>query len=885
MIYIDDSEPEGVLEPAFPMRDVTINRNVDAHKLYDVLGEVGRGKFGTVYKCRDKSNGLQLAAKFVPIPKREDKRNVEREVEIMNSLQHHLIIQLYAAYEYQKMMCVVLELIEGGELFDRVVDDEFVLTERVCRVFIRQVCEAMAFIHGNGIVHLDLKPENILVLTQKGNRIKIIDFGLARKFDPDKRLRVLFGTPEFVAPEVVNFDCISYGTDMWSVGVICYVLISGLSPFMGENDIETMSNVTIAKYDFEDECFNGISPECLDFIAKLLAKDLGTRMTAAECMKHKWLQQRPATAATATPITKAASAASKSRLKSVSPVTAPSESSEDSTETIEDDDEEAQVGVEVEQAKQEEDQPDEELAKLCSAAELENKELDDTKDNLKNFIVRWETHPNSPYVFDVEGNVIAPLSETSYPHPRRTHGQDSLSSSRVCSPSPCETISTLTDDDERGEDEDLPPEEDECRSADNDSPHSVATPINESREKLFPTVATSSPSTPTPQHLFNENFDEFSGSQSSVQQQRSMKSYLHTFDRRNSDTTYLLGRRSSGERVNLADEIRKLSDHLLMLAEINTKLGDANNNGGKPDPPAPVVAPVVAPAGSTSSKTSEISQEGNRSTSKSTSSSSWNRPTPRGGLLSQASSSSQSQSSYDDGQGKTKISSLSVRLQQSIEETPKLSNGNGSSSKSLLQSRVQTVSTSNARSIASQHVQKTSTTSSKVISSSSTTTSSRNHISSSASNQISSSNQISNSASNQISSSASNQISSSASNQISNSASSESASSRRAKFRINQMSRDVPVGLPDTHQTVNLEEAANTTKDCLLHLLEKYNETRIRNPVGRHQSISVDWHVSDNLEYRSMSSINAFFQRHNPNGGGHNVRHIQAQLEEKAAGK
>ncbi|KAI8036247.1 hypothetical protein M5D96_010840 [Drosophila gunungcola] len=412
------------------MRDVTINRNVDAHKLYDVLGEVGRGKFGTVYKCRDKSNGLQLAAKFVPIPKREDKRNVEREVEIMNSLQHHLIIQLYAAYEYQKMMCVVLELIEGGELFDRVVDDEFVLTERVCRVFIRQVCEAMAFIHGNGIVHLDLKPENILVLTQKGNRIKIIDFGLARKFDPDKRLRVLFGTPEFVAPEVVNFDCISYGTDMWSVGVICYVLISGLSPFMGENDIETMSNVTIAKYDFEDECFNGISPECLDFIAKLLAKDLGTRMTAAECMKHKWLQQRPATAATATPITKAASAASKSRLKSVSPVTAPSESSEDSTETIEDDDEEAEVDVEAEQTKQEKDQQDEELAKLCSAAELENKELDATKDNLKNFIVRWETHPNSPYVFDVEGNVIAPLSETSYPHPRRTHGPDSLSSSR-----------------------------------------------------------------------------------------------------------------------------------------------------------------------------------------------------------------------------------------------------------------------------------------------------------------------------------------------------------------------------------------------------------------------------------------------------------------------
>ncbi|KAH8418681.1 hypothetical protein KR222_009629, partial [Zaprionus bogoriensis] len=842
-----------VLEPAFPMRDVTINRNVDAHKLYDVLGEVGRGKFGTVYKCKEKTTGIQLAAKFVPIPKREDKRDVEREVEIMNSLQHHLIIQLYAAYEYQKMMCVVLELIEGGELFDRVVDDEFVLTERVCRVFIRQVCEAMAFIHGNGIIHLDLKPENILVLTQKGNRIKIIDFGLARKFDPDKRLRVLFGTPEFVAPEVVNFDCISYGTDMWSVGVICYVLISGLSPFMGENDIETMSNVTIAKYDFEDECFNGISPECLDFIAKLLVKDLSIRMTAADCVKHKWLQQRPAatppaaggvTAASgAATIAKTASASAKSRLKSESPTPLASESSEDSTETIEDVDDDDEAADDGDETTEHEDEDSEELAQLCSTHDLENKELDATKDNLKNFIVRWETHPNSPYVFDVEGNVIAPLNETSYPHPRRGHGPDSISSSRVCSPSPCESIATLTDD-EQGDELQAAAGEDEDRQS-VESPQSVATtPINESREKLFPTNAagTSGCATPTPQHLFNENFDEFSGSESSAQQQRSMKSYLHTFDRRNSDTTYLLGRRSSGERVNLADEIRKLSDHLLMLAEINTKLGDANNKSNSNG-----TAAAAAPTESKSSKTdhsSSSTQDGQKWTSNTRSSSSSTRITPRG-LLSTSSSSSSSQTQTQTlnkaGQQQQKISSLSVRLQQSIEETPKLSNG--LKSQSQLRS-VKTISTANAQSSSS------SSTSHAVQSSSSKITSSSS--SSSAQNQLLS----------------------------------ESASSRRAKFRINQMSRDVPIGLPDTHQTVNLEEAANTTKDCLLHLLEKYNETKIRNPVGRHQSISVDWHVSDNLEYRSMSSINAFFQRHgHSSSGGQNVRHIQAQLEEKATGK
>ncbi|XP_034475796.1 myosin light chain kinase, smooth muscle [Drosophila innubila] len=836
MIYIDDSEPEGVLEPAFPMRDVTINRNVDAHKLYDVLGEVGRGKFGTVYKCKEKTSGIQLAAKFVPIPKREDKRNVEREVEIMNSLQHHLIIQLYAAYEYQKMMCVVLELIEGGELFDRVVDDEFVLTERVCRVFIRQVCEAMAFIHGNGIIHLDLKPENILVLTQKGNRIKIIDFGLARKFDPDKRLRVLFGTPEFVAPEVVNFDCISYGTDMWSVGVICYVLISGLSPFMGENDIETMSNVTIAKYDFEDECFNGISPECLDFIAKLLVKDLSTRMTAADCVKHKWLQYHPAATPNApTTMAKSGSVSAKTRLKSESPTTLASESSEDSTETIEeadvDDDDNEDVATE-------QDEDSEELAQLCSTHELENKELDATKDNLKNFIVRWETHPNSPYVFDVEGNVIAPLNETSYPHPRRPHGTDSISSSRVCSPSPCESIATLIDDEQADE---LQAAADEEESRSGDSPASVATtPINESREKLFPLGPTNASgasgcATPTPQHLFNENFDEFSGSESTAQQQRSMKSYLHTFDRRNSDTTFLLGRRSSGERVNLADEIRKLSDHLLMLAEINTKLGDGNNN-------------ATENGKESSSTESSTTQEGNKWTSTTRSSSTTSRATQRSMLnSSSSSSSSQSQAHFKDGQQQEKISSLSVRLQQSIEEMPKLSNGNSTDSWRS-KSTVNTMSTANSKSSCSStststHVQKSV---SKISSSSITSTSA-----SSSSNHLLS----------------------------------ESASSRRAKFRINQMSRDVPIGLPDTHQTVNLEEAANTTKDCLLHLLEKYNETKIRNPVGRHQSISVDWHISDNLEYRSMSSINAFFQRHGHSSGGQNVRHIQAQLEEKATGK
>lgn len=370
LIYIDDKDPVGPLEPKFPARDVIIKRGVNAEKDFDLLSEIGRGKFGTVYKCREKETGLELAAKFVPIPKREDRRNVEREVEIMNSLQHHLIIQLYAAYECQKKMCVVLELVEGGELFDRVIDEDFVLTEKVCAVFMRQICEAMQFIHKNNILHLDLKPENILCLSREGNRIKIIDFGLARKFDPDKKLQILFGTPEFVAPEVVNFDCISYGTDMWSVGVICYVLLSGLSPFMGETDIETMANVTIAKYDFDDEAFNDVSSEALDFITKLLVKDMSARMTATECLEHKWLKRKPKPPIPPKPVN-----TPPPKFITTSPT------------------------------------PPRETGPV---------ELETTKDNLKNFIERWEEHPNSPYVFDNGTNIIAPL--------RDARGDSSISS-------------------------------------------------------------------------------------------------------------------------------------------------------------------------------------------------------------------------------------------------------------------------------------------------------------------------------------------------------------------------------------------------------------------------------------------------------------------------
>ncbi|XP_045103715.1 LOW QUALITY PROTEIN: mitogen-activated protein kinase kinase kinase kinase 4-like [Portunus trituberculatus] len=297
MILVDEREPVGELPPPFPPRNIKVKEEDDMRDFYDIKKEIGRGRFGTVYLVEDKKTRQKFAAKFVNTRRNQDRANVEREVEIMKTLNaeaaHPRLIQLYDAYDMEKEMCLVLEIVDGGELFERVINDDFVLTERACTVFVKQICEGVEFIHSKNILHLDMKPENILCLSREGNRVKICDFGLARKYDPRKKLQVLFGTPEFVAPEVVNFEPIGFGTDMWSVGVICYVLLSGLSPFMGHNYVETMTNVTHNKYDFDDEAFDCVSEEAKEFIQKLLVLDKSMRPTPAQCLRSPWLRSPP----------------------------------------------------------------------------------------------------------------------------------------------------------------------------------------------------------------------------------------------------------------------------------------------------------------------------------------------------------------------------------------------------------------------------------------------------------------------------------------------------------------------------------------------------------------------------------------------------------------
>ncbi|XP_040340650.1 myosin light chain kinase, smooth muscle isoform X3 [Herpailurus yagouaroundi] len=283
----DDDEKE----PEVDYRTVIVNTEHKVSDFYDIEERLGSGKFGQVFRLVEKKTGKIWAGKFFKAYSAKEKENIRQEISIMNCLHHPKLVQCVDAFEEKANIVMVLEIVSGGELFERIIDEDFELTERECIQYMRQISEGVEYIHKQGIVHLDLKPENIMCVNKTGTRIKLIDFGLARKLENAGSLKVLFGTPEFVAPEVINYEPIGYATDMWSIGVICYILVSGLSPFMGDNDNETLANVTSATWDFDDEAFDEISDDAKDFISNLLKKDMKNRLNCTECLQHPWLMK------------------------------------------------------------------------------------------------------------------------------------------------------------------------------------------------------------------------------------------------------------------------------------------------------------------------------------------------------------------------------------------------------------------------------------------------------------------------------------------------------------------------------------------------------------------------------------------------------------------
>jgi hypothetical protein len=233
---VHDPFAKGTPDPA----DLRIGSVYD---YYDIFEEIGSGAFGVVHRAVEKSTGKSFAAKFIPTATPAEKSTVKKECDIMNQLINPRLLNLHDIFDEGDEMCLITELLSGGELFEKLSDPNYKMTEPEAKRYIRQICQGLQHMHEQNIVHLDIKPENILFEKKNSPNVKLVDFGLAMKLDPDEVVQVSSMTVEFAAPEIVENDSVGFATDMWAVGVLTYVILSGLSPFGGIDDNETASNI------------------------------------------------------------------------------------------------------------------------------------------------------------------------------------------------------------------------------------------------------------------------------------------------------------------------------------------------------------------------------------------------------------------------------------------------------------------------------------------------------------------------------------------------------------------------------------------------------------------------------------------------------------------
>lgn len=260
---------------------------------YELGRELGRGEFGITYLCTDRSTGDTFACKSISKKKLRtpvDIEDVRREVEIMRHMPRHPnIVTLKDTYEDDNAVHLVMELCEGGELFDRIVARGH-YTERAAAAVTKTIVEVVQVCHKHGVMHRDLKPENFLFGNKKETApLKAIDFGLSVFFKPGERFTEIVGSPYYMAPEVLKRN---YGpeVDVWSAGVILYILLCGVPPFWAETEQGVAQAIIRSVLDFKRDPWPKVSDNAKDLVKKMLDPDPRRRLTAQEVLDHPWLQ-------------------------------------------------------------------------------------------------------------------------------------------------------------------------------------------------------------------------------------------------------------------------------------------------------------------------------------------------------------------------------------------------------------------------------------------------------------------------------------------------------------------------------------------------------------------------------------------------------------------
>jgi calcium/calmodulin-dependent protein kinase I len=253
---------------------------------YEVGKEIGRGAFSIVKEGVNKATGKKVAIKSIRTRYIKNKLLI-REIDIMKKVGNHPnILKLHEVFETKNFLYLVLELVTGGELFDQIVArGEY--SEKDASNIVRQIISAVAHLHANGIAHRDLKPQNLLCAGVDGDDIRMADFGLSKMFDQGEYLVTCCGSPEYVAPEVLECKPYDKACDLWSVGVITYVLLTGCFPFWDKNNAVLYEKIRKVEYGWPSG--SEISPEAKDLIRHLIEKNPEKRYTAEQALQHPWV--------------------------------------------------------------------------------------------------------------------------------------------------------------------------------------------------------------------------------------------------------------------------------------------------------------------------------------------------------------------------------------------------------------------------------------------------------------------------------------------------------------------------------------------------------------------------------------------------------------------
>ncbi|XP_059474229.1 death-associated protein kinase 1-like isoform X2 [Neocloeon triangulifer] len=257
---------------------------------YDLGEEIGNGQSAVVRVAVEKSTGRTFAAKVVR-RRRKGAGDERREAAVLASLRHPNVVGLHETFQQAQNFVLILELVAGSELEEVLAArGGGKLPETQSIDVVRQVLNGLHYMHSQGIAHLDLKPENVMVSGQDPPwLVKLIDFGLSREVSGGTE-RALQGTPEFLAPEAVNFEPLSLATDIWAVGVITYLLLTGFSPFLGEDKQSTFCNIVAGDFDLSQERFENVSNLAIQFISRVLVQDARKRPSALQCLDDPWLK-------------------------------------------------------------------------------------------------------------------------------------------------------------------------------------------------------------------------------------------------------------------------------------------------------------------------------------------------------------------------------------------------------------------------------------------------------------------------------------------------------------------------------------------------------------------------------------------------------------------